>query len=90
LVFSSLIFLFGFLPILLAVYFAAPRSWRNTILLVASLLFYAWGEFGYVALMLVSAAVNYGFGLWVDSARGRPSATWIVAAAVAANLSLLG
>ena len=89
-VFSSLIFLFGFLPLLLAVYFVAPRSWRNTILLVASLLFYAWGEFGYVALMLVSAAMNYGFGLWVDSARGRPSATWIVAAAVTANLSLLG
>jgi alginate O-acetyltransferase complex protein AlgI len=90
LVFSSLIFLFGFLPALLALYFAAPRSWRNTILLVASLLFYAWGELGYVALMLVSAAMNYGFGLWVDSARGRPSATRIVAVAVTANLLLLG
>lgn len=90
LVFSSLIFLFGFLPVLLALYFVAPRSWRNAILLLGSLFFYAWGELGYVALMLVSAAANYGFGLWVDANRGRPTAKRVVALAVTANLAMLG
>ena len=89
-VFSSLIFLFGFLPIVLAVYFVAPRAWRNGILLAASLCFYAWGETGYVILMVFSAVMNHLFGLWVDAARGRPSARWAIAIAVAANLSLLG
>jgi alginate O-acetyltransferase complex protein AlgI len=88
-VFSSLIFLFGFLPIVLAVYFAAPRAWRNGILLAASLYFYAWGETGYVVLMVISAAMNHLFGLWLESTRGRPSARWAIAIAIAANLSLL-
>lgn len=88
-VFSSLVFLFGFLPIVLAAYFVAPRGWRNAVLLVASLLFYAWGELGYVVLMLVSATLNYGFGLWVDAARSRTSSKWAVGLAVAANLGML-
>jgi alginate O-acetyltransferase complex protein AlgI len=45
-VFSSLTFLFRFLPFALLAYFVAPRSWRNGVLLVASLFFYAWGNRG--------------------------------------------
>ena len=42
--FSSLPFLFGFLPITLTVYFAVPTRWRNLVLLLTSLIFYGWGE----------------------------------------------
>ena len=55
-VFASPIFLFLFLPATLAAYFAAPRAWRNGVLLVASLVFYAWGEAPYLLLVLGSIA----------------------------------
>ena len=57
-VFASPIFLFLFLPLTLAAYFAVPRSWRNGVLLVSSLVFYAWGEAPYLALVLGSVAVG--------------------------------
>ena len=58
-VFSSLTFLFRFLPLVLLAYFVAPRSWRNGVLLVASLLFYAWGEPRYLPVMLLSIGVDF-------------------------------
>ena len=65
LVFSNLVFLFIFLPIVLAIYYISPRKLKNFILLMASLIFYAWGEPTYVFLMLFSIAINYIFGLMV-------------------------
>ena len=59
-IFSSVTFLFYFLPLFLFAYFITP--FKNTILLVASLLFYAWGEAGYTLLLLVSIVSNYLFG----------------------------
>ncbi len=88
-VFSSPIFLFLFLPALLAVYFASPRPARNAVLLVASLLFYAWGEGPYTAVMLGSIAMNHAFGLAIARAGEGTRRAW-TAAAVAANLALLG
>lgn len=64
-VFSSMTFLWVFLPILLAVYFLAQDKLRNYVLLVASLIFYAWGEPKYIVLMLASIVVNYIFGLLI-------------------------
>ena len=61
-VFASPIFLFLFLPATLAAYFLLPSRWRNCVLLVASLGFYAWGELRYVPLVLVSVAFNYVMG----------------------------
>ena len=61
-VFASPIFLFLFLPLTLAAYFAFPRAWRNGVLLVASLAFYAWGEAPYLALVLGSVAFNFAIG----------------------------
>jgi alginate O-acetyltransferase complex protein AlgI len=89
--FSSATFLFAFLPIVLGAYFALRTvGSRNVQLVVASLLFYAWGETGYVALLLASIAANYVFGLWIarsgTPASGRRRALGI---AVAANLLLL-
>jgi len=63
-VFSSEVFLFAFLPTVLTLYFLAPGPrLRNVVLVAFSLVFYAWGEGRFVALILVSALINYGFGL---------------------------
>lgn len=88
--FSSSVFLFAYLPIVLAVYYIPLRGLRraqNLFLLAASLLFYAWGEPWFVLVMAASIAANYGFGLWVHARlcrcrsvrlpwRRRQSATW--------------
>lgn len=88
-VFSSPIFLFVFLPALLAIYFLAPPSMRNAVLLIGSLLFYTWGEGQYVAVMLGSIALNYVFGLAIAHVDGFARWRW-TCAAVIANLGLLG
>ena len=74
--FSSSVFLFLFLPGVLIVYYLLLRRWRqaqNIFLLLASLVFYAWGEPWFVLVMMLSIAANYGFGLWV--ARGQSAGT---------------
>ena len=62
-VFSSLFFLFVFLPLILAVYYLVPGSCRNFILFISSLIFYAWGEPVYILIMLFSVLVNYTYGI---------------------------
>ena len=61
-VFSSLIFLFRFLPLTLFAYYTAPRKLRDLVLFLASLIFYAWGEPVYVVLILFSTVVDYTTG----------------------------
>lgn len=87
--FSQPVFLFGFLPVLLLLYFLCPNKIRNVLLLIASLWFYAWGEPSLVLLMLFSTVMNYGFGRWVDGCRERPAAKWVVVLAVTLNLGIL-
>lgn len=65
-VFSSVAFLFYFLPAALLVYYAAPQRWKNAALLLISLLFYAWGEPVYILLLLFSSVVDYMNGLLMD------------------------
>jgi alginate O-acetyltransferase complex protein AlgI len=88
-VFSSTVFLFIFLPVVLAVYFVLPRTFRNGWLLVMSLLFYAWGEKVFALAMIGSSAVNYAIGLLVERFRNQRGAKAILLAGVAANLTLL-
>ncbi len=92
-VFSSVIFLFAFLPLVLLVYFLLPRAARNVFLLAASLLFYAWGETVYVVIMLTSITMNHIFGILLDRARARggtrASMKGMVTLAVALNLGML-
>ena len=89
-VFSSPVFLFLFLPLVLAVYLALPRRFWNAWLLLTSLFFYAWGEKEFTLVMLASIAGNYTFGILVDVLRNRPAALRAtMALAVAANLALL-
>ena len=65
-VFSSLLFLFYFLPIMFGAYFLSPKKYRNFILFLGSLFFYAWGEPIYVFLMLFSTVVDYTHGILVE------------------------
>ncbi|WP_419882307.1 MBOAT family O-acyltransferase [Peribacillus sp. B-H-3] len=89
--FSSTVFLFLFLPIVLLGYFIIPRKLRNIWLLGASLLFYAWGEPKFVLIMLLSIVLNYFFALIVNSNKNKKTTVkWIIAAMVTANLALLG
>jgi len=65
-VFSSITFLFYFLPIVLGIYYIVPNKWKNMILLLASLIFYFWGEPKYVLVMIASIASTYIFGILMD------------------------
>jgi alginate O-acetyltransferase complex protein AlgI len=87
--FASPVFLFLFLPLVLAAYAVAPRRARNAVLLVASLLFYVWGEGPYVALVAASVLANWGFGLAIGGATDPVVRKRWLAAAVAANLGTL-
>ena len=68
-VFSSLIFIFAYLVITLAVYYVSPLKWRNLVLFIVSLAFYGWGEPKYIALMLISITVAYVFGFGIEKYR---------------------
>ncbi len=89
-VFSSLSFLFAFLPLFLLLYFCAPKSLKNGVIFACSLLFYAWGEPIYVLLMLFSTVVDYINGAIVAKNRGNIKAKIALVASVIINLSLLG
>jgi alginate O-acetyltransferase complex protein AlgI len=85
-VFASPVFLFLFLPLLLVVHAGTPHAWRNGLLLGVSLFFYAWGELQFLWVMLLSIALNYGFGLGLAS---RPKSVALFTIATATNLLLL-
>ena len=92
-VFSSLLFLFRYLPIVMALYFILPKKYRNALLFVASLVFYAWGEPIYVTLMIFSTVVDYTHGMLVQRYKDRGNiraAKWAVASSMIINLALLG
>lgn len=88
-VFSSLGFLFIFLPVTLVLYFLAPKRAKNAVLLVLSLIFYAWGEPSYIVLMIFTALFDYAAGILIGRAEGKRRKTVLVFA-VAFNLLLLG
>jgi alginate O-acetyltransferase complex protein AlgI len=88
-VFSSPTFLFVFLPLTLALYFAVRgMALKNAVLLVLSLAFYAWGEPVMVAVMLGSIGFNYAAGRWIDGREGR-ARSGALAIGIAVNLAVL-
>ena len=89
-VFSSLTFLQCFLPLCLAVYFLAPKGWRNGVLFAFSLVFYAWGEPVYILLMLFSTALDYTCGRAAERYRGGRGARAALGVSLVCNLGLLG
>ena len=88
-VFASPIFLFLFLPLTLAAYFAFPRTWRNAVLLVASLAFYAWGEARYLPLIVGSVAFNWIMGRAIGGAADAKARRRRLVVAIAGNLAAL-
>lgn len=92
-IFSSLLFLFRFLPAVLVLYYLAPRPLRNLVLLLCSLVFYAWGEPVYIILMIVSILVSYTGGILVDRFKTqgkRRAARAALLGSSVVSLSLLG
>ena len=92
-VFSSFVFLFLFLPIILLIYYICPRKARNVILLLASLLFYAWGEPKYVLIMLFSTVFDYLNGRLIEYGKknGKNRLTkGILIVDLCGNLAILG
>ena len=86
-VFSSIIFLWVLLPCILLLYYVSPKPFKNGILTVFSLFFYAWGEPRYVVLMIFSVLLNYGFGRLVEKFGKK---RWLLALCVTLNLLILG
>ncbi len=87
--FSSIPFLYYFLPVVLIIYFAVPQKFKNYVLLVASLVFYASGEPVYLILMLVTVMTGYIAGLAIEHFRERKSAARAVLAGSVALLAVL-
>ena len=87
-VFSSVIFIFYFLPVFLLGYYLS--GWRAGALLVGSAAFYVWGEGAYVFLLLGLIALNYAGSLWIDATPDRRSRLGVLAALVIADFSVLG
>ena len=88
--FSSIEFLFYFLPAVVMVYFLLPKVLRNSWLLLASLFFYAWGEPKYIALMLASIGLNYIWGLAIGRAQKQLWKRFFLSLSVITCLGLLG
>ena len=87
--FSSVPFLVYFLPCVLLVYFLVPGTLKNGVLLLASLLFYGWGEPRYLLVMLAAIAQGYVFGLLIEKSRGKRRAGLYLALSVLLSLGTL-
>lgn len=88
--FSSIPFLYYFLPVVILVYFTVPKILKNTVLLISSLAFYAWGEPKYVFLMIATVAVNYLLGILIEKFRGKSLSKIFMITSVTASLAVLG
>jgi alginate O-acetyltransferase complex protein AlgI len=88
--FSSLLFIFAFLPAVLALYYIIPRKGKNGILLVASLFFYAWGGISLSTVLLFSFLANYLFGIWIENASDSKNHKLPITLGVIFNVLLLG
>lgn len=90
-VFSDLFFLYAFLPLCLLMYFIGkPIGWKNAMLIIFSLIFYAWGEPLWIILLIDSTIINYCCGLVIENYRGTKLAKVGVAISLIVSLGLLG
>ena len=88
--FSSIPFLYYFIPCVVVVYFAVPKCLKNSVLLLSSLFFYGWGEPKYLILMLVSITQGYVFGRLIEKHRGKKRSKLFLTASVLFGLFMLG
>ncbi len=90
-VFSSLTFLYLFLPVVMLIYYALPKKFKNFFILLSGILFYSWGEPFYVIIMLLSTMIDYCAGLFIHKFEGKRNLQRIfLIISVVMNLSLLG
>ena len=92
-IFSSILFLFRFLPVVLLLYFITPKNGRNLLLFVVSLVFYGWDKPSYILLMLFSTVLDYSMGRLIEYSRNRGKelgAKLSLLCSVCVNLGLLG
>lgn len=87
--FSSISFLYFFLPVVLILYLIAPGFLKNTVLLISGLVFYAWGEPRYCIVMIASILVGYVFGLLIERFRGSKLSKLFMILSVGVDLGLL-
>ncbi len=88
--FSSIPFLYYFLPIVLIMYAITPKALKNTVLLISSLVFYAWGEPIYVFLMIATVGIGYILGLLIEKFRGTLWSRIFLIISVSSSLAALG
>ena len=88
--FSSITFLYLFLPGVLILYFLIPGRAKKYVLLIASLIFYAWGEPKYVWLMLLEIGIAYGAGLLIEKCKNRALESVVFGASLLIIIVLLG
>lgn len=89
-IFSSIPFLYYFLPAVIILYFITPRILKNSVLFISSLIFYAWGEPKYVFLMLFTVGINYCLGILIEKYKNRLPSKVCMIFAVVISLSFLG
>ncbi len=89
-VFSSVPFLYVFLPVVLLCCFVVPKRFKNLVLLAASLFFYYYGERAYTSLLLISSLSDYLHSLYIEKHRGTQRAKAALISSIAVNLALLG
>ena len=91
-VFSSIIFLCGFMPVVFILYYICPNRFRNVLLLIASLIFYAWGEPRYILIMLFSTVFDYCNGRLIEHFRDKENkrgAKTVLIISVVGNIGIL-
>ncbi|MBO5077204.1 MAG: MBOAT family protein [Clostridia bacterium] len=88
--FSDLFFLYAFLPLCLIVYFISPKiKYKNTVLIVFSLIFYAWGDAWALLFIILYALLNFSLGRLIELKRGKKSGTALLAAGLVLDLGML-
>lgn len=88
--FSSITFLYYFLPIVMLVYFAVPKKFKNLVLFLSSIVFYFFGEPIYSLLMVFSSLLGWLFGLWINKTRGTKFAKVPMTLSIVTSLGCLG
>lgn len=88
-VFSSISFLLYFFPIFLGTYYLTPKKWKNYVVLLFSIFFYAWGGPEFVFILLTSVYVNFLIVKRLDKSEKRSTKRWMVGLSIAINIGLL-
>ena len=88
--FSSIPFLYYFLPAVLILYFAVPTKLKNLVLLLSSLFFYGWGEPRYVIIMSIAIVAGYVFGRLIEVFRGKGLSKVFFILSLISSIAMLG